>query len=77
LSLLVLPLYIPTLIFGAQTVVLAAQGLGNTTPFTILGAITLLSAAMIPFVAARALAVNIKCHPCAALPRLPARHNRL
>jgi len=60
LSLLVLPLYIPTLIFGAQTITLVLGGQSNTTAFLILGAISLFSFALIPFAAARALMVNLR-----------------
>ena len=60
LSLLVLPLYIPTLIFGAQSVTLVADGLSNTTSFLILCALSLLTAAIIPFASAYALKVNLR-----------------
>lgn len=60
LSLLVLPLYIPTLIFGAQSVTLVTEGLANTTAFLILSALSLFTFAIIPFAAARALRVNLR-----------------
>lgn len=60
LSLLVLPLYIPTLIFGAECVSRAADGLDNLSSFLILGAITALALALIPFAAAAAVRVNLK-----------------
>lgn len=60
LSLLVLPLYVPTLIFGAEAVVRAAQGLSAAQPLLLLGAITLGSVAMLPFAAAAALRVNLR-----------------
>ncbi|MFQ5439159.1 MAG: heme exporter protein CcmB [Paracoccaceae bacterium] len=60
LSLLVLPLYIPTLIFGAQCVTLASRGLSNTTAFLILASISLLTFALIPFAAAYAVRVNLR-----------------
>ncbi len=60
LSLLVLPLYIPTLIFGTQTVVLAANGLDNQTAFMMLAALSLLTFALIPFAAAYAVRVNLR-----------------
>ena len=60
LSLLVLPLYVPTLIFGAQVVIRGAEGLGATTPLALLGAITAGSAALLPFAAAWALRVNLR-----------------
>jgi heme exporter protein B len=60
LSLLVLPLYIPTLIFGAQSVTLVTQGASNSTAFLILTALSLFSLALIPFAAAYALKVNLR-----------------
>ncbi len=60
LSLLVLPLYIPTLIFGAQVVTLVTQGAANTTAFMVLAALSLFSLALIPFAAAYALKVNLR-----------------
>ena len=60
LSLLVLPLYIPTLIFGTQSVALVSEGLDNTTAFLILAAISLLTFALIPFAAARVLRINLR-----------------
>lgn len=60
LSLLVLPLYIPTLIFGAQSVTLVTQGQTNTTAFLILSAISLFTLAIIPFAAAQAIRINIR-----------------
>lgn len=60
LSLLVLPLYIPTLIFGSQTVTLVLNGSSNRTAFMILAAISLFTIALVPFAAARALRVNLR-----------------
>lgn len=60
LSLLVLPLYVPTLVFGAQTVTRTAQGLDITTPLLLLGGITAGSIALLPFAAAFALRVNLR-----------------
>ncbi len=60
LSLLVLPFYIPTLIFGAQVVVRAIAGQDNLTALAILGAVTLLTMALVPFAAGHALKVNLK-----------------
>ncbi len=60
LSLLVLPLYVPTLVFGAQTVTRAAQGLDQTTPLLLLGGITAGAVALLPFAAAFALRVNLR-----------------
>lgn len=60
LSLLVLPLYIPTLIFGAEITRRGADGLAVTTPLVFLGAVTLMVLALIPFAAAAALRVNLR-----------------
>ena len=60
LSLLVLPLYIPTLIFGAETAKRAAEGMDTTTPALILGAISLFTFALAPFAAAAAVRVNLR-----------------
>jgi len=60
LSLLVLPLYVPTLIFGAETVSRGASGQATATPAMMLFAITLASCALLPFAAAAALRVNLR-----------------
>ena len=60
LSLLVLPMYVPTLIFGAEVVRRGALGLEAGTPLLLLAAITLGSAALLPFAAAAALRVNLR-----------------
>lgn len=60
LSLLVLPLYVPTLIFGADAVRRAADGLSPTTPVLLVAAITLGTLAILPFAAAAALRVNLR-----------------
>lgn len=60
MSLLVLPLYVPTLVFGAQAVTRAAQGLSPATPMALLAAITLGSAALLPFAAGFALRINLR-----------------
>ena len=60
LSLLVLPLYVPTLIFGADAVRRAADGLEATTPVLLVAAITLGTLAILPFAAAAALRVNLR-----------------
>jgi heme exporter protein B len=60
LSLLVLPLYIPTLVFGAEAVGRAAQGFETSGPLMLLAAVTLLSAGVGPFAAAAALRVNLR-----------------
>ena len=58
LSILVLPLYIPTLIFGARAVGQALVGLSPWPALMILAAVTLFSAALAPFAAASALRIN-------------------
>ncbi len=60
LSLLVLPLYVPTLIFGADAVRRAADGFATTTPVLLVAAITLGTLAIVPFAAAAALRVNLR-----------------
>lgn len=60
LSLLVLPLYVPTLLFGALVVTRGVQGGDGTTPLALLAGITLVSIAALPFAAATALRVNLR-----------------
>jgi heme exporter protein B len=60
LSLLVLPLYVPTLIFGAEVVRRGAEGMALGTPLALLAAISLGAAALLPFAAAAALRVNLR-----------------
>lgn len=60
LSLLVLPLYTPTLIFGAEVVRRGAQGLDATKPLLLLAGISLASAALLPFASAAAIRVNLR-----------------
>ncbi len=60
LSILVLPLYMPTLIFGADAVGRAAAGQGATTPLMFVALITLGSLAVLPFAAAAAIRVNLR-----------------
>lgn len=60
LSLLVLPLYIPTLIFGAEITRRGAEGQAVATPLLFLAGITLGVLALIPFAAASALRVNLR-----------------
>lgn len=55
LSVLVLPLTVPTLIFGASLVKEAAAGRSYTTPLMLLGGITLLMLVIAPLSAAAAL----------------------
>ncbi|MFW5654579.1 MAG: heme exporter protein CcmB [Roseicyclus sp.] len=60
LSLLVLPLYVPTLLFGALCVVRGTQGQDAMTPLILLAAISLGALALLPFAAAAALRVNLR-----------------
>ncbi len=60
LSLLVLPLYIPTLIFGAEAVRRGADGLATATPMVMLAGITAGAFALLPFASAAALRVNLR-----------------
>ncbi len=59
LSLLVLPLYIPVLIFGANAVDAAAAGLPATGQLYVLGALLALAAALAPRAAAAALRISV------------------
>jgi heme exporter protein B len=60
LSILVLPLYIPTLIFGARAVEQSLLGLSPWSALGLLTALTLFSAALAPFAAAAALRINTR-----------------
>lgn len=60
LSLLVLPLYVPTLIFGAELTRRGAIGMENQAPLLLLAAISLAALAILPFAAAAALRVNLR-----------------
>jgi heme exporter protein B len=60
LSLLVLPLYIPTLIFGTEVIRRGAEGGSIATPLLFLAGITAAVMALIPFAAAGALRVNLR-----------------
>ncbi|MGV6812529.1 MAG: heme exporter protein CcmB [Brevirhabdus sp.] len=60
LSLLVLPLYVPTLIFGAECVKRGIEGLDAITPLLLLGGISFGSLALLPFAAAAAIRVNLR-----------------
>ncbi len=60
LSLLVLPLYVPTLIFGAEVARRGATGMETTTPLLMLAGITAGAIALVPFASAAALRVNLR-----------------
>jgi heme exporter protein B len=59
LSLLVLPLYVPTVIFGAGAVTGAALGFGSSQALMLLGGVTLLTFVLGPLAAAAAVRLNL------------------
>ena len=60
LSLLVLPLYVPTLIFGAEMARRGVEGQDTTTPLLMLAGITCGTIALLPFASAAVLKVNLR-----------------
>jgi heme exporter protein B len=60
LSLLVLPLYVPTLIFGAEAVRRGAEGLAVGPTMALLAGVSLGSVALLPFAAAAVLRINLR-----------------
>jgi len=60
LSLLVLPLYVPTLIFGAEMARRGVDGLDYSTPLLMLAGITCGTIALLPFASAAVLKVNLR-----------------
>ncbi len=60
LSLLVLPLYVPTLIFGAEVARRGASGMETTTPLLMLAGISAGVIALLPFASAAVLRVNLR-----------------
>lgn len=60
LSLLVLPLYVPTLIFGAEVARHGAMGMDPITPLLMLSGITLATIALMPFASAAVLRVGLR-----------------
>ncbi len=60
LSLLVLPLYVPTLIFGAEMARRGVDGQDYTTPMLMLAGITCGTIALLPFASAAVLRVNLR-----------------
>jgi len=60
LSLLVLPLYVPTLIFGAEVARRGAVGMDTQTSLLMLAGITAGSVALLPFASAAVLRVNLR-----------------
>ncbi|GAA6189354.1 heme exporter protein CcmB [Litorivita sp. NS0012-18] len=60
MSLLVLPLYVPTLIFGAEAARRGATGMDYATPLVLLAGITCGTIALLPFASAAVLRVNLR-----------------
>ncbi len=60
LGLLVLPLYVPTLIFGAEVVKRGVMGADAGTPLLLLAGVTAGAVALLPFAAAAAIRVNLR-----------------
>ena len=60
LSLLVLPLYVPTLIFGAEVARRGAEGLDPGTPLLMLAGITCGVIALMPFASAAVLRMGLR-----------------
>jgi heme exporter protein B len=60
MSILVLPLYVPTLIFGAEMARRGAVGMDTATPMLMLAGITAGTAALLPFASAAVLRVNLR-----------------
>ena len=60
LSLLVLPLYVPTLIFGAEVARRGAAGQEVTTPLLMLAGITFAVIALMPFASAAVLRMGLR-----------------
>lgn len=58
-SLLVLPLYIPVLIFGAGAVEVSASGLGAEGHLSLMGAILILALLLAPWASAAALRISV------------------
>ncbi|MDO5758438.1 MAG: heme exporter protein CcmB [Rhodobacterales bacterium] len=60
LSLLVLPLYVPTLIFGAEAARRGAERLDYTAPLLMLAGITCGTIALLPFASAAVVRINLR-----------------
>lgn len=59
LAVLILPLQVPTLIFGAASTLPDSMGASGASPILVLGAFSLLTAALAPFAAAAALRAHL------------------
>ncbi|PCJ09396.1 MAG: heme exporter protein CcmB [Rhodobacteraceae bacterium] len=60
MSLLVMPLYLPTLIFGAEVARRGAIGMEVQTPLLMLAGISAASIALLPFASAAVLRINLR-----------------
>ena len=60
LSLLVLPLYVPTLIYGAELARRGTLGMDTITPMLMLAGITCAVTALLPFASAAVLRINLR-----------------
>lgn len=60
MSLLVLPLYVPTLIFGAEAARRGAAGMAVEIPLLMLAGISAATLALLPFASAAVLRVNLR-----------------
>jgi heme exporter protein B len=60
LSLLVLPLYVPTLIFGAEVARRGSEGLPLQTPLLLLAGISCATVALMPFASAAVLRLSLR-----------------
>ena len=60
LGLLVLPMYVPTLIFGVEVVKRGAAGDAVAVPLALLAGITLACVALLPFASAAAIRANLR-----------------
>lgn len=60
MSLLVLPLYVPTLIFGAEVARRGAEGLAVSVPLAMLAGISFGVIAILPFASAAVLRINLR-----------------
>ncbi len=60
LSILVLPMYVPTLIFGAEVARRGSEGVALGSSLVMLCAISLLAVGLLPFAASKVLRINLK-----------------
>ena len=60
LSILVLPLYVPTLIFGAELARRGAAGMDTQTPLLMLAGITFATIALLPIASSAVIRINLR-----------------